>query len=263
VTRTREPLPTHVGDLPTLPATYHSTVTAGLASLGLDLSTDQRGAIDDHLRLLLAWTTAINLTAVRDPQAAATAHALDALSAVPLIRTLGIDRFLDLGSGGGYPAIPLAVAVPADALLVESIAKKARFLEVTVAAIGLAGRIDVAATRAEVLAGDPAHRGRWPLVTARAVASLDALIELGLPLLVVGGAIVAWKRWADGPAGPAARRELAAGRRAAAAVGGGDPEIHPVELAGLERHHLVVVRKTTPSPERYPRDPAARAGRPW
>jgi 16S rRNA (guanine527-N7)-methyltransferase len=263
VTRTREPLPTHVRDLPDLPSAYHATVAAGLGALGLQLDQGAREAIDQHLRLLLAWTPAINLTAIRDPRAAATAHVLDALAAVPLLRDLGADRLVDLGSGGGYPAIPLAVAVPSSAMLVESIAKKARFLAVVVDAIGLADRVMVTTARAEIVARDPAQRGRWPLVTARAVGSLDALIELGLPLLTVGGSLVAWKRWAAGPAGPAAQAEVAAGRRASAALGGADPELHPVTLDGLSGHHLVVVRKRQTTPDAFPRDPVQRARRPW
>ena len=165
MTRDREPLPTRVRDLPRLPAAYDERLSAGIATLGIDLTPEARVAIDDHLRLLLAWTAAINLTSIRDPVAAATRHVLDSLAAVALLRDLDVGRLLDLGSGGGYPGIPLAAAIPADALLVESIVKKARFLEVAVAATGLAGRVGVAAVRAEALARDPTGRERWPIVT--------------------------------------------------------------------------------------------------
>ena len=73
-----------------------------------------RDAILGHLRLLLAWTAAVNLTAIRDPEAAVTGHLLDSLAAVPLLRAAGVRRFLDLGSGGGYPGLPLALALPAE-----------------------------------------------------------------------------------------------------------------------------------------------------
>ena len=141
VTRDREPLPTRVRDLPRLPAAYDERLSAGIATLGIDLTPEARAAIDDHLRLLLAWTEAINLTSIREPVAAATLHVLDSLAPVALLRDLGAGRLLDLGSGGGYPGIPLAAAIPADAVLVESTIKKARFLEVAVAATGLAGRV--------------------------------------------------------------------------------------------------------------------------
>ena len=86
-----------------------------------------RPAIDGHARLLLAWTSAINLTAIREPAAVAVAHVVDSLTAVALMRERGISRFVDLGSGGGYPGIPLAAVVPAErALLLEPIASSRR-----------------------------------------------------------------------------------------------------------------------------------------
>jgi len=214
-----------------------------------------RDALDAHVRLLLAWTAAVNLTAVREPVDAAVRHVLDSLSAVPLLRARGVTRFADLGSGGGYPGLPLALALPADrALLVESIGKKARFLDVAVEAAGVADRVVVAATRAEALARMEAHRERWQAVTARAVASLGELVELAFPLLAVGGALVAWKRGSLGP-------ELAAAWSAVSDLGGGGVEVVAVDLRGLEGHVLVVVDKTGPTDPRYPRDPAERRRR--
>ncbi len=234
--RDREPLPTRVRDLPALPDGYQRRLDAGLAELGLDLPSEARRAIDDHLRLLLAWTGAINLTAIRDPETAATAHVLDSLAAVGLIRELGSPALLDLGSGGGYPGLPLAATVPADAVLVDSIAKKARFLETAVAAVDLTGRVGVVRARAEELAGDPAHRGRWSLVTARAVADLGRLIELAWPLLRPGGSLLAWKR------GDIAA-ETATGRAVLTRLGGGHIEVRPVRLERLADHVLVRVER--------------------
>lgn len=252
--RTREPLPTHVQGLAPLPPGYREALDRGLAALGLELSGSQQTAIDDHLRLLLAWTVRINLTAIRDPVAAATLHVLDSLAAVPLIRSLGAERLVDLGAGGGYPGLPLAIAVPAQALLVESVAKKARFLETAVTVARCDRQVGVAAARGEVIARDEAHRGRWPLVTARAVADLAELVELGLPLLAIGGALIAWKREPTD--------ELDAGRRAAAVLGGTVPEVHRVDLPGLETHRLVVVHKARATPPAFPREPAMRSRRP-
>jgi 16S rRNA (guanine527-N7)-methyltransferase len=99
---------------------------ATLLELGLSIDATVRRAIDDHVRLLLRWTEAINLTAIRDPAEAARLHVADSLAAVPVLRARSIDRFLDLGSGGGFPGLPLALALPAArAVLVESVGKKA------------------------------------------------------------------------------------------------------------------------------------------
>ncbi|MFI5226187.1 MAG: 16S rRNA (guanine(527)-N(7))-methyltransferase RsmG [Candidatus Limnocylindrales bacterium] len=263
MTDRRDPLPTDVASLPPLPSGYLETLDAGLVELGLHLDPDARSAIDDHVRLLLAWTAAINLTAIREPTAVARDHVLDSLSAVAVLRSGGARTILDLGSGGGYPGIPLAIAVPAErTVLVESVGKKATFLATVLDALELRPRLAVAATRAETLAADRHHRERWDAVTARAVGPLADLIELGLPLAAPGGAVIAWKRrTATGELGTDG--ELAAAERAADVLGGGRPRIVPIAVGGLADHVLVVVEKEAPTPAGWPRDPATRRRRPW
>ena len=255
--RSREPLPTFVDDTPALPETFGDALDAGLDALSLALSPSARRSIEGHARLLLAWTTAINLTAIRDPAAVALAHVVDSLSAVPVLRERGVDRFIDLGSGGGYPGVPVAAALPAArALLLEPIAKKARFLAVAASATGLAQTVEAAPVRAEALARDERHRGRWPSVTARAVASLADLVELAVPLLAPDGTLVAWKRGEFD-------LEIAVADRALAALGGGSIEVRPVVVPGLVDHCLVIVTAGGRVPSTYPRDPATRGRRPW
>jgi 16S rRNA (guanine527-N7)-methyltransferase len=253
----RKPLPTHVAETADLPPAYRDGLESGLEVLGLRLDDDARTAIDGHARLLLAWTGSINLTAIRDPAGVALGHVIDSLSALAILRDRGVDRFVDVGSGGGYPGLPLAAALPAArALLAEPIGKKARFLETVIAATGLAGIAEASAVRAETLAGDARHRGRWPGVTARAIGGLAELIELSFPLLAPGGVLVAWKR-GDLDA------ELAAAERAALALGGGRLEVVPVHVPGLEGHCLVLATARGRAPDAYPRDPGTRKRRPW
>jgi 16S rRNA (guanine527-N7)-methyltransferase len=255
----RAPLPADPSLCPELPDAALRLFDAGCASLGLDLPGNVRDGILGHLRLLLAWTAAINLTAIRDPETAVTGHLLDSLAAAPLLREAGVRRFLDLGSGGGYPGLPLALALPADrALLVDSVAKKAGFLEVAVAAAGIADRVAVAAVRAEGLAADRVHRERWPAVTVRAVASLPELVELAFPLLVPGGLLLAWKRGG-------LDAELDRARRPVAELGGGSVEVVALRanLPGLGDHVLVAVHKEGPTGAAWPRPPAERKRRPW
>ena len=255
--RPREPLPTRVEDTPELPTEYASALASGLDALSLTLSPAARAAIDGHVRLLLAWTEAINLTGIREPAAVATAHVVDSLSGAAVLRERGIDRFIDLGSGGGFPGLPIAAVLPAArALLLEPVAKKAGFLSVVAAATGLAATVEAAPVRAEALAADGRHRGRWPGVTVRAVASPPELVELAFPLLEPGGCLVAWKR-GDLDA------ELAAAERAIDALGGGSIEVRPVAVDGLDGHRLVVATSRGRVPPGYPRDPGARKRRPW
>src|SRR5512140_1456120 len=141
----RKPLPTRVDETPDLPPAYDAALRGGLGALGVALDPDARGAIDGHARLLLAWTEAINLTAIREPAAVALRHVIDSLTAVPVLRERAIDRFVDIGSGGGYPGLPLAAALPATrALLAEPIGKKAGFLNTVIAATGLEGVAEAA-----------------------------------------------------------------------------------------------------------------------
>jgi 16S rRNA (guanine527-N7)-methyltransferase len=240
-----------------LPAAFARALEAGLGEIGVDLSVAERGAIEGHARLLTAWNRAMNLTAIRDPVEVATGHVVDSLTALPPLREQRVERFVDLGSGGGFPGLPLAIALPAvHALLVDSVGKKVRFLDTVVEAVGLTGRVEPFAGRAEALAADPGQRERWPAVTARAVAALPELAELAFPLLEPGGVLVAWKRGDIGA-------ELAAGNRAVAALGGGRVEVRTVAARALPGHCLVVIRKDGRTPDRFPRDPAERRRSPW
>jgi 16S rRNA (guanine527-N7)-methyltransferase len=256
--RPRDPLPTRVEACPPLPTAYDDALDGALAACGIVLDTTARHAIDGHVRLLLAWNTAINLTSVRDPAEVAIRHVADSLTALATIRDARIGAFLDLGSGGGFPGIPLAAAAPSvETLLIDSVGKKARFLAVAADAIGLGGRVRVGSVRAEGLAADGRHREQWPAVTVRAVGPLADLVELAFPLLHPGGLLIAWKR-GDIEA------ELESASRALHALGGGSIDVRPVALPALAGHALVVVRRGRRSvPAAYPRDPATRRRRPW
>ena len=222
-----------------------------------DLPPSAVTALADHLRMLLAWNASVNLTAIRDPRTAVTAHVLDALSALPWLRAHGIRALLDLGSGGGYPGLPLAIGLPAErTLLVDSVGKKARFLATAVTGLGLTDRVAVSAERAETLAADPRQRGRWPAVTARAVASLGDLVELAFPLLAPGGVLVAWKGVEIG-----SERDRA--MSALAALGGGTLEVVEVAPPAPAGHVLVICRKQGRTAAAWPRSPAERARHPW
>jgi 16S rRNA (guanine527-N7)-methyltransferase len=256
----RKPLPTRVEGLAPLSPAYDASLEPGLAAIGVTLDPEQRAAIDAHVRLLLAWNEAINLTAITAPADVAIHHVVDSLTACAVLSSRGVDRLLDLGSGGGFPGLPLAVGARLrQAVLVESVGKKAAFLRAAADAVMARARgldVVVAAERVEALASDPVHRGRWPAVTARAVGPLADLVELAFPLLQPGGCLVAWKR-GDLTA------ELAAARRAMASLGGGTLHVDRVEVDGLDGHQLVTMILEGLVPAGFPRDPRIRRRRPW
>ncbi len=260
--RRREPLPTRVEDTPPLPPAYDAALDGGLVTLAIALGQDARTVIDGHVRLLLAWTEAINLTAIREPAAVALGHVVDSLTGRDLIADVAPRRLLDLGSGGGFPGIPLAASLrddqrDLDVTLLEPIGKKARFLQTVVEATGLQRTVRVERARAEDLASG-LHRSTWDVVTVRGVATAADLVELAFPLLAPGGALIAWKRGDI-------EDELTVARRAVDALGGGSIRLVDVAAPGLHGHRLVAIRRSTTGtvPSAYPRDPAVRKRRPW
>jgi 16S rRNA (guanine527-N7)-methyltransferase len=224
-----------------------------LASLArqYELPEGSAAALDRLLSLIA--TDRVAPTRLTDPSTAVDAHVADALVALELEQVRGARRIADLGSGAGFPGLVLAVALPdARVFLVESSSKKCAFLARAAEAMEL--------TNAEPV---PSRAESWDdgigtcdLVTARAVAPLNVLVEYAAPLLVAGGALVAWKgRRDDGEEADAA----AAARATGLAVG----EVRPVApWDGAEHLHLHTFVKVGSTPNRYPRRPGMASKRP-
>jgi 16S rRNA (guanine527-N7)-methyltransferase len=272
----RTELPTDAAVLEPMGPHFDAALDEGLHELGLTGreagSVVARRSYEAHARLLRAWGVAINLTAIRDPADVARRHVCDSLSAVPVLqeRASPVASLLDLGSGGGYPGLPLSAALPWGRVdLLDATAKKARFLGVAAQAVvselelGRSGsafpvpRIAAIAERAEDLA-DLAESRAWDVVTARAVGTLAEVVELGLPLVREGGVVVAWKREEE-------RTSLAGELRDAGSIiracGGGRPEVVAIAVTTLPGHRLVVIPKLRPTPPTYPRPAALRRRR--
>jgi 16S rRNA (guanine527-N7)-methyltransferase len=217
--------------------------------VGLSLDAGALGRFAAYRDLLLRWNDRFNLTAIAEPDEVDRRLILDALLMLPAIdaATAGIatPRRIDVGSGAGFPGLALKIARPNLVVtLVEATGKKVWFLRACVEELGLE-RVEARHARAEDLGHDPAYRGRFDLATARAVATLPALLELCMPFLRSGGR-------AFFPKGLNIAAELEAGRRAAPLVG--------ARLAGAEllpggRTTLVVAEKVAPTPARLPRRP--------
>ena len=167
--------------------------------LGLRLSRAQLSALSLYERELVDWNTRFNLTAIRDPQEIHIKHFLDSLTCLVAFRESPLGRLIDVGTGAGFPGIPLKIIYPKMHLtLVESVGKKAEFCRHVVKILDLQG-VEVVQERAEVLGQDPAHREQYDWAVARAVAILPVLAEYLLPLVRVGGSMLAMK----GESGPA------------------------------------------------------------
>jgi 16S rRNA (guanine527-N7)-methyltransferase len=221
---------------------------------GVALSPEQHALLSRYLDLLLAANATMNLTRITDRAAAEVQHVGDSLTVLPHLPKES-HRLADVGTGGGVPGIPLAIARPdAAVLLVESTRKKANFLRSAVAELGLRN-VTVSDRRVEDVGREREHRERYDVAVARAVATLAWLAEWCLPLVKKGGRVLAMK-------GQRAAEELPAAAKAIKLLNGGEPAVHPVELPGTEHRVVVEIPKLGRTDARYPRDPTVAKGRP-
>ena len=215
--------------------------------LGLRLSRTQLSALSLYERELVDWNTRFNLTAIRDPQEIHVKHFLDSLTCLLAFRDASIGRLVDIGTGAGLPGIPIKIVYPKMQLtLVESVGKKAEFCRHVVKVLDLPG-VEVVQQRAEILGQDPTYREQYDWAVARAVAVLPVLAEYLLPLVRVGGSMLAMK----GESGPV---EAHSADRSLRVLGGHLRQLVPVTLPGVaEERYLVVIDKVAATPSGYPR----------
>ena len=232
--------------------------TKGAVELNLQLSPEQVEKFRDYYDELMAWNQRMNLTAIVDYREAQIKHFLDSLTTSLVLSDSVKDhgRLLDIGSGGGFPGVPLKVAFPGMRLtLLESVGKKTSFLEHLVSALGLTD-VEVRTGRAEDLALDPQLRENFDVVVSRGVASMRILMELTLPYCRVGGIVVTLKKGEIGA-------EMVSALHAMDVLGGMIRETRGVDAEGLrDGRSLVVVDKVKPTPVKYPRRPGLPAKHP-
>jgi 16S rRNA (guanine527-N7)-methyltransferase len=211
------------------------------------LTARQVMALINYERELIEWNQKFNLTAIRDVESIRTKHFLDSYSCVLAWKGTPPLRLVDVGTGAGFPGIPLKIVYPTmHVTLVESVGKKAMFCQHIVSKLGLED-VEVIHARAENLGQDPKHRETYDYAVARAVANLNILSEYLLPLVKVGGTILAQK----GESGPA---EAQSAEKAMKLLGGKLKQIIPVELPGVpDDRFLVLVDKVAATPPKYPR----------
>jgi 16S rRNA (guanine527-N7)-methyltransferase len=214
---------------------------------GIRLIASQQAALERYEKELLSWNQRVNLTAIREPEKIRIKHFLDSFSCLCAMRENPMDRVIDIGTGAGFPGLPLKILSPGMQLtLVESVGKKAEFCRHIVRVLALDG-VDIIQDRAENLGQMPKYRQQFDWAIARAVATLPTLMEYLLPLTRVGGAILAMK----GENGPA---EVHAAEHATHVLGGHLRKLIPITLPGVvEERYLIVVDKVAATPQTYPR----------
>ncbi len=228
---------------------------AGTRELDITLTGRHLAAFETCYRELVDWNQRFNLTAITDREGVLVRHFLDSLSCLKTLSRAELAagaRVIDVGTGAGFPGLPLKIVCPGMRLtLLEATGKKVTFLEHLVRKLGLE-EVQAIHARSEELGRDPLHREQYDWALARSVAEMPALAEYLLPLVRVGGVMLAQK-------GEGAAAEVQGADAAITTLGGRVRQLVPVELRGLaETRYLVVVDKAAATPEKFPR----RAGMP-
>lgn len=219
---------------------------SGVRELGFEISPSQSASLLSYLEQLDVTNRSFNLTRI-PREDYVKLHLLDSLTALTCLPTGEKLSIIDIGTGAGFPGVPLAALLPsATVTLLDSTAKKVRFAADTAAACGISNCVGLHA-RAEVIAHDPKHRQRYDIVTSRAVAAFSTLIELMLPLVKVGGRVIALKS-------ARADEELSGSETLVRELGGAPAETRTVLLPGTDiQRQLIVVEKIRATPGKYPR----------
>lgn len=214
---------------------------------GIELNESQISNLATYERELLDWNSRFNLTAIQDPEKVRVKHFLDSFTCLKVMKETSMDRVVDVGTGAGFPGIPIKIACPEINLtLVESVKKKADFCQHIIEKLKLEN-VDIINERIEVYGHSKEHREKFDWAIARAVAIMPTLVEYLIPMVRVGGNILAMK-------GEDAHIEANNAESAIKVLGGQLKQLVPVTLPGVaDVRHLIVLGKIAATPDNFPR----------
>ena len=226
-----------------------------LNSMGIPCDKDLIDKLHVFYEMLLEKNKEMNLTSITSYEDVMKKHFADSLAVLKFHMIQKEDKVLDLGTGGGFPGIPLKIFLPeTQFMLVDSVNKKLEFIRSVIERFKFT-RIEVKHGRAEELAKEPSFREQYDLVLSRAVASLPVLSELALGFVKEGGLFISYK-------GSAGRDEAATAEKAVSTMGAETEAINDYELPGGDKRCLIFIRKTTHTPDNYPRKAGLPSKRP-
>lgn len=223
-------------------------VASDLDALGIELPPDALAQLADYLDRLLDVNQRMNLTAVRERDAAWRRLIVDSLTALSGLEPLNEGAtVIDIGAGGGLPGVPLAIARPdLSFTLLDATGKKVRFLEQCIDALKLANTRAIQ-DRAESIGHQSAHREQYDLAISRAIGHMSEVLEYSLPLVKIGGRVLAMK-------GPKAEQELEESGDALALLGGGDLQVFDAYPNSFDSNLVIIsIVKERETPKKYPR----------
>lgn len=226
-----------------------SLLKDGAGQLGVRLDDLKVASLLEYKRILLEWNEKMNLTAIEEEREFIIKHFIDSLSILPYLGD--VRSLIDVGTGAGFPGIPLKIAQPSlEILLLDSLEKRVGFLKTVISELKLDG-IRALHLRAEDAGKEPSHREKYDAAVARAVAALPVLLEYCLPMVKRGGIFIAMKG--------SSREEIEASNKALELLGGKIEEVKEFTLPCSEiKRSIIIVRKFRQTPTKYPR----KAGKP-
>lgn len=224
-----------------------SLLTKGALDLDIDLKEIEINRFFKYKELLKDWNTKINITAITDDEEIDTKHFLDSLTPFVTDFFNGNKKVIDIGTGGGFPGLPLKIVNPdLEITLLDSLNKRIIFLNEVIRELGLEG-IEAIHGRAEELSIKPLYREQYDICVSRAVASLDTLSEYCIPFVKVGGHFISMK-------GPDIDEELKLSKNAIKELGGKVVDTKLVQIPGTDIiHSLIIIEKIRQTPTKYPR----------
>ena len=225
------------------------------AGFGVEIDGNITGRLNLYGNLLLEWNEKINLTAITDDEGIAVKHFADSISVLPIMKKKKA-TLIDVGTGAGFPGIPLKIACPGlEVTLLDSLNKRINFLEEVKKQLKL-NDMRCVHSRAEDGGMDATLREKFDYCVSRAVARLNILAEYCMPFVTVGGYFISLK-------GPDVAEELEEAQKAVGVLGGKIEEVIKIEIPHSDiTHSAVVVKKIKPSPKAYPRKAGTAARKP-
>ena len=209
------------------------------------LNEEQQTKFYKYMELIIDWNKKINLTAITEPGEVINKHFIDSISILKQIESK--DKVVDIGTGAGFPGVPIKIANPSiEITLVDSLNKRINFLKEIIKELDLKG-IEAVHARAEEFGQSKAYREKYDVVTSRAVARLNILVEYMLPIVKVGGKCICMK-------GPESEEEIKEAQKAINVLGGTIKNVEKFSLpeTGINRT-IIVIEKNRETPETYPR----------
>ncbi|MTI70437.1 MAG: 16S rRNA (guanine(527)-N(7))-methyltransferase RsmG [Firmicutes bacterium] len=232
------------------------TLTSGIKELNIDVDNSKLEKFKTYKQLLKEWNKKINITAIEDDDEIDLKHFLDSLTIFKTDLIKDNQKIIDIGTGGGFPGVPIKIINNStEVLLLDSLKKRIKYLDTVIEELEL-DNIKAVHGRAEEYAKQTEHREKYDIAVSRAVASLNILSEYCLPFVKVGGYFIAMK-------GPDLKDEINEAKKALETLGGEVFKNIKVKLPNSDiTHNLLIIKKITKTPTKYPRKPGKPKKRP-